>query len=640
MADPHPPGLALVSTLAATLLMFAFYAASGLQRGSSPFIFYFCAVVLVALYGGRGPGLLTILASALAAHYLFVPPFDVFGLDFAAILQTAVFVFVSLFISVLADRSARAERSLRASRESLATTLRSIGDAVISTDDRGRVRFMNPVAERLTGWPLTEAAGRPLAEVFPIINEHTRREVESPVEKVLREGGVVGLANHTLLVARDGREVPIDDSGAPIRDERGRTAGVVLVFHDVGDRRRAEAERARLAAIVESSNEAVIGKTLEGVVTSWNAAAERAYGYTAEEAVGRHISFIVPPELHEDLADIMARIARGERVERGEAVRVRKGGRRIDVSLTISPIRDSSGRTIGASTIARDITDSKRAAAETGRLAALVEHERRRLRNLVADVPGVVWEAWGEPDESVQRIDFVSDYVEQMLGYTVDEWLSTPNFWLTIVHPEDRERAAAEARRKFDGGGGVSEFRWLRKDGRAIAVAAHSVPVRDARGRPVGMRGVTMDISARKAAEESLAELLRERERTIEEVSTPVVPVLEGVLVLPLIGSLDTERTARATQAALAEVTRTSAKVLIIDVTGARVADSRAVANLTSLVQALSLVGAEAYVTGVGAQVARTLVNLGLDLRGLRTYRTLAQALTALLGAGGRRGRS
>jgi anti-anti-sigma factor len=115
------------------------------------------------------------------------------------------------------------------------------------------------------------------------------------------------------------------------------------------------------------------------------------------------------------------------------------------------------------------------------------------------------------------------------------------------------------------------------------------------------------------------------------------VPVLEGVLVLPLIGSLDTVRTARATQAALSEVRRQGARVCIIDITGARMVDSAAVANLTNLVQALRLVGAEAFVTGVGAQVAQTLVGLGLDMQGLRTYRTLAQALAALLDGKGRR---
>ena len=133
-----------------------------------------------------------------------------------------------------------AERKLRESERRYAVTLASIGDAVIATDDQTRVTFLNPVAEVLTGWPQAEATGRPLAEVFHIINEETRQPVEDPAAKVLRLGIVVGLANHTVLLARDGREVPIDDCGAPIIDDRGSITGVVLVFRDTTLRRQAE----------------------------------------------------------------------------------------------------------------------------------------------------------------------------------------------------------------------------------------------------------------------------------------------------------------------------------------------------------------------------------------------------------------
>ena len=143
-------------------------------------------------------------------------------------------------------RRLRAERALRESEERLRVTMRSIGDAVIATDVDGRVVFMNPVAEALTGWPTRDASGRPLDEVFHIVNEATRTAVESPVSKVLRTGGIVGLANHTVLVARDGREIPIDDSGAPIRYDDGSVMGVVLAFRDVTDRKEAEADRERL----------------------------------------------------------------------------------------------------------------------------------------------------------------------------------------------------------------------------------------------------------------------------------------------------------------------------------------------------------------------------------------------------------
>jgi PAS domain S-box-containing protein len=134
----------------------------------------------------------------------------------------------------------------REQRQWLDTTLKSIGDAVIVTDAEGRVTLINAVAEAVTGWKSDEASGRPLPEVFRIVNEGTRAVVENPVTKVLRAGAVVGLANHTVLIAKDGTETPIDDSGAPIKDEEGKTIGVVLVFRDIRERKRAEAEREQL----------------------------------------------------------------------------------------------------------------------------------------------------------------------------------------------------------------------------------------------------------------------------------------------------------------------------------------------------------------------------------------------------------
>jgi PAS domain S-box-containing protein len=143
--------------------------------------------------------------------------------------------------AAVAIDNARLYRLAQEQREQLSVTLASIGDGVIATDTLGRVTLLNPIAEALVGWSQAEALGRPLDEVFVIVNEASRAAVESPVSKVLREGAIVGLANHTVLLSRDGREIPIDDSGAPIRDADGKLLGVVLVFHDVTEARRAEA---------------------------------------------------------------------------------------------------------------------------------------------------------------------------------------------------------------------------------------------------------------------------------------------------------------------------------------------------------------------------------------------------------------
>ena len=153
-----------------------------------------------------------------------------------------------LFFSIALFASARrtAERRLREQTELLQVTLKSIGDAVIATDTEGHISFINPTAENLTGWKSSEITGKPLEEIFKIINETTRQPVESPFAAVVRGGTGVGLANHTLLIKKDGTEIPIEDSGAPIRDAKGRIVGVIIVFHDVTERRRSELERESL----------------------------------------------------------------------------------------------------------------------------------------------------------------------------------------------------------------------------------------------------------------------------------------------------------------------------------------------------------------------------------------------------------
>jgi PAS domain S-box-containing protein len=251
--------------------------------------------------------------------------------------------------------------SLRRQSQLLEVTLASIGDAVLVTDANGCVTFLNSVAERLTGWAAPAAKGRPLAEVFPIVNERTRVAAENPVSKVLQTGIIVGLANHTALLARDGREVPIADSAAPIRLPDGTMFGVVLVFRDITEERRADRARAWLAAIVESSHDAIVSKTLDGCITSWNPGAAHLFGYSPEEIIGKPITTIIPPELHAEEEEVLARLRRGEQVDHFETIRVTKDGRRIDVSLTISPIRDEEGEIIGASKIARNISERKHA---------------------------------------------------------------------------------------------------------------------------------------------------------------------------------------------------------------------------------------------------------------------------------------
>jgi PAS domain S-box-containing protein len=266
----------------------------------------------------------------------------------------------------LMDRE-EALREAQNARDSLATTLASIGDAVIATDVHGRIVLVNRAAQALLRWSETEMIDKPLEDVFRIVNEFSREPLESPVTAVLRGGAVTGLADHTVLLAKDGTETPINDSGAPIRDKDGNINGTVLVFRDVSSTRKAEETGRLLANIVQSSGDAIIGQDLDRVVTSWNKGAERIFGYSEEEMVGRSSSVLVPSGADE-MPGVVERIRNGERIGQYLALRRTRAGTIINVSVTVSPLYDALGRIIGASNIARDVTEQVRA---TERLAAL-----------------------------------------------------------------------------------------------------------------------------------------------------------------------------------------------------------------------------------------------------------------------------
>ncbi|MEP7213428.1 MAG: ATP-binding protein [Acidobacteriota bacterium] len=202
------------------------------------------ALVVTCWYGGRGPGfLISILFQATTIYFTQIPAeSSIARAAFGYFSVFSLYIFLVLLISGLRNIQFR----LRDQGELLQVTLTSIGDAVIATDIDGRISFLNPTAENLTGWLLDDACGKPLEDIFKIIDQESRATVESPFNKIKRDGAVVSLANHTILVRKDGSELHIDDSGAPIRDSSRNIIGAVIVFHDVSERRQVEQERERL----------------------------------------------------------------------------------------------------------------------------------------------------------------------------------------------------------------------------------------------------------------------------------------------------------------------------------------------------------------------------------------------------------
>jgi PAS domain S-box-containing protein len=275
--------------------------------------------------------------------------------------------------------------SLHEQQELFRVTLASIGDAVIATDTEGRITFMNPVAQAVTGWTLEEATGASLSSVFQIVNEETRGTVENPATRALREGVIIGLANHTVLIAKDGKERPIDDSAAPIRGTKGGVAGVVLVFRDVTERRKAERalqeseERFRL--LVDSTQDyAIFMLDPKGNVASWNTGAERIKGYCAEEIIGKYFSCFYPREavLSGWPEKELKTAATAGRFE-DEGWRLRKDGSQFWANIIITAVRDEEGRLKGFSKITRDLTHRRQ--LEQAKIQAEVMSELNRRKD-------------------------------------------------------------------------------------------------------------------------------------------------------------------------------------------------------------------------------------------------------------------
>jgi len=285
--------------------------------------------------------------------------------------------------------------------------------------------------------------------------------------------------------------------------------------YEIKERKRLEAALEESAAIVESSDDAIIGKTLEGIILSWNSGAERIYDYTSAEMVGRPISILLPPERPDEVSQFLERIKGGEHVDHYETVRVKKNGRLIHVSLMISPVKDTRGKIVGASTIARDITDRKQAEE------ALRESEER-YRTLFERVRDAIYITTREGE----IIDANQSLLDQF-GYDREEVIGL-NARVTYAHSEDRLKFQEEIERE----GFVKDFetKLRKKDGTEMECLLTSIVRRDADGNIVGYQGIIRDITERKRAEE-------EREKLVHELQDALANIKRLRGLLPICAS-------------------------------------------------------------------------------------------------------
>ena len=307
----------------------------------------------------------------------------------------------------------------------LAAIVASSDDAIVSKDLTGRITSWNTAAERMFGWTAKEVIGRPITIIIPPDRQAEEVFVLSQVSQ-----GLVVDHFETVRQHKDGSQVNVSLTISPIHAADGTVIGASKIARDISDRRRLEWQALRLAAIVASSEDAIVSKSLDGVIQTWNAGAERMFGYSAAEAIGRHISLIIPEDrLHEE-TEVLRRVRAGESVEHFETVRRRKDGSFLDISLAVSPIRRGS-QIIGASKIARDITEQRRLrkeAEEASRMKdeflAMLSHELRTPLNTVVGYAAMLRKGSMEEPQRSKAIDVIHRNA-QTLTRLVGELLDT-----------------------------------------------------------------------------------------------------------------------------------------------------------------------------------------------------------------------
>jgi PAS domain S-box-containing protein len=402
---------------------------------------------------------------------------------------------VSLSISPVRDAAGRivaaagfardiSERRVVEAAQRLAAIVENSDDAIVSMDLDGKILSWNDAAARIYGFSIEEALDRPIDII--IAEDPERRQEELDIRARIARGERIQ-HYETIRRRKDGTHFEVSLSISPVRDAAGRIVAAAGIVRDISERRVFEAAQ-HLAAIVENSDDAIVSKDLDGKILSWNDAATQMYGYTAEEALDQPIDIVIAdgPERRQEELDIRARIARGERIQHHETSRRRKDGTHFDVSLSISPVRDASGRIVAAAGFARDISE-RRVFEAAQRLAAIVENSDDAIVSMDLDGKILSW----------------NDAARQMYGYTAEEALNQP-IDIVIAEGPERRQEELDIRARIARGERIQHYETIRrrKDGTHFEVSLSISPVRDASGRIVAAAGFARDISERRRLED------------------------------------------------------------------------------------------------------------------------------------------
>lgn len=387
---------------------------------------------------------------------------------------------------LIAARDA-SQQALAASEERFRAISAAALDAILMVDDRNALVYWNPAAERILGYRAEEVLGRLLPDV--LTPPRYRGQAASGFEafRVSGTGPVVGQTMEAEALHRDGHEIPVELSVSALRFNGHWHA--LGILRDISGRRHAEEERRLLAAIVESSDDAIMSKSLDGTILSWNAGAERLYGYRADEMKGRSISVLVPADRQHEVTELLERIRRGEQVRHHETARIRKDGVHLPISLTVSPLRDRAGRVVGSSAIGRDITAQKQ--AETALRRASAYH-----RTLIEASPDPLVTIG--PDG---RITDVNSATEAVTGYARGALIGT-DFSDYFTEPE---QARAGYQRVFrDGSVRDYPLEIQHRNGHTTPVLYNAAVYRDEAGAVAGVFAAARDVTEQRRAEKEL----------------------------------------------------------------------------------------------------------------------------------------
>lgn len=353
------PYLLSVGCVVAALL--ARLALDPLVEDRSPYAMFLLATLFTAWRWGLGPSLLALVLGWWVGQFFFITP----RYTWIPPMQSTQAITYLLYFCVggvgaffghrVRAAQIRSENRSQIEAARLAAIVTSSEDAIISKDLSGVITSWNRGAERLFGYSSEEAIGKPVTMLMP----EDLLEEEPKILGRIRRGESVE-HHETVRRCKDGSLIDISLTVSPLRNAAGEIVGASKVVRDVTERNRMEESRAKLASIVESSDDAIISKSVDGVITSWNAGAERLFGYTAREALGKPVAMLMPTDRFNEEPEILGRIQRGESVEHYDTVRRRKDGSLVDISLTISPLRDGKGRVVGASKIMRDVTAGRK----------------------------------------------------------------------------------------------------------------------------------------------------------------------------------------------------------------------------------------------------------------------------------------